>query len=77
MFHMEHKNYRLDIINELLNEENHARELAKILDTNHTTILRKINELFKENVVDFKIKGKNKVYFSELLPANARGFLLQ
>lgn len=63
MLHMEQKDYKLEIVNRLLNNEDHIRELAKKLSTNHMTILRRIKELEKENVVDYKEEGKNKVYF--------------
>ncbi len=59
---MEHKSYKLEIILELLKENNHARGLAKKLNANHMTISRKIKELFKENAVDYKEDGRNKVY---------------
>jgi predicted nucleotidyltransferase len=60
---MEQKEYKLEIVNELLNNENHIRGIAKKLNINHMTIVRKIKELSKENVVDFKEEGKNKTYF--------------
>lgn len=60
---MEQKSYKLDIVNELLNSGNHIRGLAKRLGTNHMTVLRKMKELAKENVVDYKEEGKNKKYF--------------
>jgi predicted nucleotidyltransferase len=60
---MEHKDYKLEIIEKLLQNKNHARGLAKELKTNHMNIQRKIKELEKENVVDYKEEGKNKVYF--------------
>ncbi len=64
MFHMEQIiDYRFEVINELLKEKNHIRNLAKNLKTNHMTILRRIKELFDLNVVDYKEEGKNKVYF--------------
>ena len=64
MFHMEQfVDYKLEIVNELLREENHIRNLAKMLKINHMTILRKIKELFKSNVVDYKEEGRNKIYF--------------
>jgi predicted nucleotidyltransferase len=59
---MEHKDYKLEIIEKLLQNKNHIRSLAKELRTNHMIIQRKIKELEKENVVDFKEEGKNKVY---------------
>ncbi len=57
---MEHICY--DLFEEL-KEPMHIRELAKRLRTNHTTIIRKLNELEKKNVVDFEFEGKNKQYF--------------
>lgn len=63
MLHMEHKGYKMEIIAELLKVENHARGIAKLLNTNHMNISRKLKELSKENAVDFKVEGKNKTYF--------------
>jgi len=60
---MELKDYKLEIVNELLKNENHVRGIAKILKTNHMNIARKISLLAKENVVDYKEEGKNKKYF--------------
>src|SRR3989338_6501249 len=60
---MEQKSYKLEIVNELLNNSNHVRGLAKELNINHMNISRKIKELAKENVVDYKEEGKNKTYF--------------
>ena len=60
---MEQKNYKLEIVSLLLREENHIRGLAEILNTNHMTVLRKVKELQKENVVDFCQKGRNKTFF--------------
>lgn len=47
----------------LLKGENHIRGLAKALNTNQTTISRKVQDLYKQNIVDFKQEGKNKVIF--------------
>ena len=60
---MEQKDYKLEIINELLRNENHVRGIAKNLNTNHMSIFRKIKKLERENVVDYKEEGKNKKYF--------------
>ncbi|MDO8508314.1 MAG: nucleotidyltransferase domain-containing protein [Nanoarchaeota archaeon] len=63
---MEQKYYRdfkLEIVLALLKNEGHIREIAKTLHTNHMTIGRKMKELSDENVVDYKIEGKNKTYF--------------
>jgi len=60
---MEQKDYKLEIVNNLLREESHAREIAKKLNINHMMVVRKIKELERENAADYKEKGKNKVYF--------------
>jgi predicted nucleotidyltransferase len=56
-------NLELEIILVLLKNKTHLREIARILKESHSTILRKINELVKENVLDYKKEGKNKVFF--------------
>ncbi|MBL7147569.1 MAG: nucleotidyltransferase domain-containing protein [Nanoarchaeota archaeon] len=60
---MSQNNYNIKIIESLLKSENHIRNLARLLNTNQTTIARKVNELYKNNIVDFKKEGKNKVIF--------------
>ncbi|MBR9690403.1 hypothetical protein GOV08_01840 [Candidatus Woesearchaeota archaeon] len=52
-----------NILHELLKKDNHIRGLAKDLFTNQTTIARKIKEMEEINIVDFRVEGKNKVYF--------------
>ncbi len=56
--------YNLDfeIILLLLKGENHLRGIAKQLNGSHSTVLRKSNKLVKENVLDYKREGKNKVF---------------
>ena len=56
-------NLELEIILVLLKNKTHLREIARALDESHSTILRKINELLKENVLDYKKEGKNKIFF--------------
>ncbi len=56
-------NMELDIINVLLKSENHVRGIAKRLGESHSTILRKLNILKKDSVIDYKKEGKNKVFF--------------
>lgn len=67
MLHMEQNNYirdyRYEIIDILLNGNSHARAIAKRLDVNHMIIVRKLKELLEENVVDYRVEGKNKSYF--------------
>jgi len=56
-------NLELEIILVLLKNKTHLREIARILDESHSTILRKIRELVKENVLDYKKEGKNNIFF--------------
>jgi predicted nucleotidyltransferase len=56
-------NLELDIILLLLKQYYHVRGLAKALDESHATVLRKLNNLLKYNVVDYKKQGKNKIFF--------------
>lgn len=56
-------NYNIRILASLFEKENHIRGLAKEIGTNQTTISRKVYELYKENVVDYREEGKNKVFF--------------
>ncbi|MBS7657087.1 nucleotidyltransferase domain-containing protein [Candidatus Bathyarchaeota archaeon] len=56
-------NLEFEIILLLLNGENHLRGIAKQLNESHSTVLRKLNRLVKENVLDFKKEGRNKVFF--------------
>lgn len=61
MLHMSQIYY--NIIAQLIKQNVHIRGLAKLINTNQTTIARKVIELEKNNVVDFRIEGKNKVFF--------------
>ena len=63
MLHMSQINYNYKIVESLQKSETHIRGLAKKLDTNQTTIARKIQELCRNNIVDFRQEGKNKVVF--------------
>lgn len=63
MLHMEQKNYLLEIVKELVKNKGHIRKLAKTLGTSHMNALRKLKKLSKENVLDYKEEGRNKVYF--------------
>lgn len=56
-------NLELEIILVLLRNKTHLREMARILNESHSTILRKINELVKDNVLDYRKEGKNKTFF--------------
>ena len=56
-------NVNSEIILLLLKGENHLRCIAKQLNESHSTVLRKLDNLVKENVLDYKKEGKNKVFF--------------
>lgn len=53
----------MEIILSLIKNKAHLREIARTLNESHSTLLRKLNELIKENVVDYKKEGKNKIFF--------------
>jgi len=61
MNHVE-QNLTNEIIALLLNEDLHPRAIADRLASNHVTVLRKLRDLEQENIVDFRIEGKNKTY---------------
>lgn len=65
MVHMVQKRNNLDfeIILLLIKGDNHVRGIAKNLEESHSTVLRRLNELVKENVIDYKLEGKNRVFF--------------
>ena len=60
---MSQKDYNTKIVEALLKKQNHIRGLAKDLNTNQTTISRKLHDLHEKNIVDFSFEGKNKVFF--------------
>ncbi len=47
----------------LLKGNFHLREIARLLKVSHSTLSRKISELVKDNVIDYRKEGKNKVFF--------------
>ena len=52
----------LEVILVLLKNKIHLREIARNLGESHSTILRKINELTKENIIEADVQGKNRIY---------------
>lgn len=54
-------NYRIILL--LLKEESHVRGIAKKLGISHSTILRRLDELSKRNVLDYRKEGRNKIFF--------------
>jgi len=41
----------------------YGRDIAKKLKMNQKTVANSLNELEKENILSFKLEGKNKYYF--------------
>lgn len=56
-------NYESEVLLALLKKEMHGRELTKELKTSLTRIQSTLNQLRQSNVLDYKIEGKNHVYF--------------
>jgi IS30 family transposase len=59
---MEQKIYKYEIILNLLKGDNHLRQIAKELQTNHMTIKRALDRLTRANVLDVRSQGRNNVY---------------
>ncbi len=56
-------NYIYEVLLLLLKKELHGRELAKELNTSLTRVQSVLNHLRNINVLDYKMEGKNHVYF--------------
>jgi len=56
-------NYEFEVLLLLLKKEMHGRELAKELKTSLTRVQSTLNQLRNINVLDFKVEGKNHIYF--------------
>ena len=56
-------NIYFEIILTLLKNESHLRGIAKQLSGSHSTVLRKLEKLLSENVLDYRVEGRNKVFF--------------
>ncbi len=75
---MSQNDYNRQIVESLLKEENHVRGLARALSTNQTTVARKLKELYRQNVVDYKTEGKNKVFHvKKTLEAKQYAYLVE
>lgn len=59
---VQNKNVELEIILWLIKENSHLRGIARSIKESHSTVLRKLNELVKENIIDYKKEGKNKIF---------------
>jgi predicted nucleotidyltransferase len=61
MNHVE-QNLINEIVALLIKEDLHTRAIADQLRSNHATVLRKLRDLTEDNIVDFRMEGKNKVF---------------
>lgn len=61
MNHVE-QNLTNEIVALLLKGDLHTRAIAEYLKSNHATVLRKLRNLTEDNIVDFRMEGKNKVF---------------
>ena len=61
MNHVE-QNLTNEIVALLLKEDLHTRAIAEHLKSNHATVSRKLRNLTEDNIVDFRMEGKNKVF---------------
>lgn len=63
MKHMvQNRDVNLEIILTLLGENRHLREISRVLSVPHATILRRLNFLVQEGVLNFSFKGRNKIF---------------
>ena len=64
MNHMNQKriNLKNEILLTLIKEECHGRDIAARLDIPLTSVQRALLDLEKDNVLDYKLVGKNKIY---------------
>ena len=53
----------MEIVLVLLKGKSHVREIARTTKQSPATVLRKLSNLSKNNIVDYKNEGKNNVYF--------------
>lgn len=52
-----------EIILELLKGAGSISAIAKNIGSNKTSVMRTVNDLLKENIVDYRIEGRNKIIY--------------
>lgn len=52
-----------EIILALLKGDSHLREIARAIKEPHSTVLRRLNQMARENIIDFRKEGRNKMFF--------------
>jgi DNA-binding MarR family transcriptional regulator len=62
MEHMFQKENDLDVVLELLNGSKHLRSLAEDIGLPASTTKRSLDSLVKENVLDARMEGKNRIF---------------
>ncbi|MBN2458414.1 nucleotidyltransferase domain-containing protein [Candidatus Woesearchaeota archaeon] len=62
------KRIDFEIVEQLRKEPQHIRLIAERLDLIPSTVMRTMRQLEKENVVDYKLAGKNKTYSLKSTP---------
>lgn len=63
MVHMVQKrDITLDVILILLSGDMHLREISRALKISHTTLSRKLDELLRLGILDYRLVGKNKLF---------------
>ncbi len=60
---VQNKNIELEIILNLIKDKSHLREISRSIGKPPSTVLRNLNELVKENIIDYRQEGKNKIFF--------------
>jgi Mn-dependent DtxR family transcriptional regulator len=60
---LQKENNIYSIIESIRLQSKHLRRISKELDLIPSTVMRLLNQLEKENVVDYKKEGKNKIFF--------------
>ena len=67
-------NTELEIMLVLIRGKSHLREIARTLKKPHATVLRKLNDLVKMQILDYKREGRNKVFFIKNSP-NSKNYV--
>jgi predicted nucleotidyltransferase len=53
----------LEIVLILLKGKTHLREISRLISVPHATLMRKLNRLVDEGVLDYILEGRNKLFF--------------
>lgn len=51
------------VFGEILKKESHVREISRKTNINHMSVKRIVDKLLDKNILNFRIDGKNKVFF--------------